>query len=182
MHHGGGRRRLMKRMERGCPEIDVLGAWIEGGLSAPERGQVKAHLAVCDDCRRTVSLSATLEPTGAAAAVDELFVQRLVVASRRRPRWPWMASAAAAALFAAGTIVLVSRPQRAPAPPAAAPPVADVQRPAAHVEPPVIPPVVPSPEVVKAPEPGPKPAPVVEDPKPLVAVPVPPPTPEPPKP
>ena len=147
----------MKRMERVCPEIDVLGAWIEGGLSAPERGQVKAHLAVCDDCRRTASLSATLEPTDAVAAVDELFVQRLAVASRRRPRWPWMASAAAAALFAAGTIVLVSRPRPLPAPPAVAPAVAEVPRPAAHVAPPVIPPVVRAPELVKAPEPSPKP-------------------------
>ncbi|HEX7899236.1 MAG TPA: zf-HC2 domain-containing protein [Planctomycetota bacterium] len=170
-------------MERVCPETDVLGAWIEGGLAAPERAEVKAHLAVCDDCRRAASLSATLEPAEAAAgAVDEIFIQRLANESRRRPRWPWMASAAAAALFAAGTVVLVTRPSPAPRPTPAAPRVADLPRPAAHVAPPAIPPVVPTPEVVKGPEPTPAPPKAVEDPKPIIAVPVPLPSPEPPAP
>src|SRR5688572_13437951 len=126
MHHGGGGRRLMKRMERVCPETDVLAAWIEGGLSGPERGQVKAHFAVCDDCRRTASLAATLDPMEAEAAetaVDDLFVQRLVTTSGRRARWAWMASAAAAVLFAAGTAILVSRPRPAPATPPVLPAV-----------------------------------------------------------
>lgn len=159
----------MSQMERVCPEIDVLAAWVEGSLPPTERLRVKAHLASCDDCRRTASLAATLEPVEALGAVDEVFVQRLAMASRRRPQWPW--AVAAGVLLALGAALLAGRSGRPPeAPPAALERPAPLPDPVAKVDPPpVVPPPLP-PKTVPAPAPV-----VVEDPgPPVVAVPVPP--------
>ncbi len=173
----------MNQMERVCPEIDVLAAWVEGSLPPTERPQVKAHLAGCDDCRRTAALAATLEPTEAVGAVDELFVQRLAAASRRRPLWPW--AVAAGALLAVGAAVLAGRPPRVPETPREV--VVEIPAPLPQtpiqVVPPPVPPVALIPKTVPAPPP-----PVVKDPgTPLVAIPTTPPPapdpkPEPPKP
>lgn len=165
----------MTDMERVCPEIDVLAAWVDGSLPMTERPRVKAHLAFCDDCRRTAALAATLEPTAAEAAVDDLFVQRLATASRRRPRWPW--AAAAAALLAVGAAWVAGRPAR----PVEAPPQArSAPLPAvavAKAEPPAVAPPPPAPPAVPpATPPAPPKAEVEEPAQPLVAVPVPVPT------
>src|SRR5262245_22646837 len=44
------------------PEADVLAAFSEQLLLAPERQEVVAHLAVCPDCREIVALSQTQAP------------------------------------------------------------------------------------------------------------------------
>jgi hypothetical protein len=162
----------MTDMERVCPETDVLGAWVEGSLPLTERPRVKAHLASCDDCRRTVALASTLEAVEAEVAVDDLFAQRLAAAARRRPRWPW--AVAAAGLLAAGAALLAGRSGRAPEPPTVVLPTPPATEAVAKVEPPVVAPAPPPPAVPRPTPPAP-PAVVEDQGQPLVAVPVPPP-------
>jgi hypothetical protein len=103
----------MNAMEKSCPEAEILARFLEGGLSAEERARVTGHLADCDDCRRTASLSATLE-AAPAGRVDEVLLQRVVSASRRRRTLP--IAAAAAVLVAGVTGLVLFRSSDSPAP------------------------------------------------------------------
>ena len=47
---------MEKRDSGVCPDPEVLAAWIDHGLSAPDGAQVEAHLVGCDDCRALVAL------------------------------------------------------------------------------------------------------------------------------
>jgi hypothetical protein len=160
----------MSRMERVCPEIDVLAAWVEGGLPASEREDVKAHLASCDDCRRSAALAATLEAVEGEAEIDETLARRLAAGAKPRPRWIWGAGAAAAALV--GALALFREKAPAPVLPDPAPPVAERPAPPTEVVERPTPPA-PPPPAPPSKTPAPPPPPVVEE-KPIIATPVPP--------
>ena len=51
----------MRDMERACPDPEVLARWLEDSLEDAARPGLTAHLAACDECRRTVALAADLE-------------------------------------------------------------------------------------------------------------------------
>jgi anti-sigma factor ChrR (cupin superfamily) len=44
-------------MTRGCPGEEFLARWIEGSLGDADHETVRAHLAACDPCRRSVELA-----------------------------------------------------------------------------------------------------------------------------
>lgn len=162
----------MNTMEKSCPSAETLAGWIEGSLTPEVRGRVASHLAGCDECRRAVAISATLEPAP-PAALNEILLARVVSASRRRNLMP-MAAAAAVVLAALG-IVLYPKSESAPAPVALA--ERPVARPAPRPEPEV--PVVKHADPVVVPPPPPlvketpaKPLPTEPE-KPVVVVPAP---------
>jgi hypothetical protein len=146
----------MSTMIGPCPRPEDLAGWLEGSLSPEERGPLTAHLASCDDCRRTVEV-ATLVDEAPARPVDEVLLARIVTASRRRPAWTWAVAAAALLAVVLGIVLSRPAPQAIPvaeeAPKAMEAPVARKDVPAVKVEEP--------PAKVEE-----KPQPVVEAPKP----------------
>jgi ferric-dicitrate binding protein FerR (iron transport regulator) len=146
----------MSTMEKFCPAAETLALYLEGGLSPEERGRVTSHLADCDDCRRAVALTSSLEAAPAPSAVNEVLLQRVVTASRRRRITPLAVAAAAAFLVVGIGFSLISTSQKDPAPKVAATPV---EAPAPVVA--VLPPPPPKP-----PAPSPDPAPEVKQPAP----------------
>src|SRR5688500_10207983 len=114
----------MSHMERICPDPEVLALWVDEELLPEDRADAAAHLAGCDECRRTVALSAALDPVP-AGAVNEVLLARVVAASRRRPVWPYAAAAGALVALGVGLWAWNSAPPSAPlvetAPPAPAP-------------------------------------------------------------
>ncbi|HZE98001.1 MAG TPA: zf-HC2 domain-containing protein [Planctomycetota bacterium] len=153
----------MSAMEKSCPEPETLARWLEAGLSAEERVRVTSHLAACDDCRRSVALASTLDAPP-AATVNEVLLQRVVTASRRR-RIPPLAVAAAAFIAVGIGLSLISLTKsEAPAPTLAV---------GLHNAPDASPaPVVaakPAPAPVEPPRPQPAPPPRIEPPPVVVA-------------
>lgn len=87
----------------GCPEPEVLAAYVDRGLSLSERARVERHLALCPQCVALVA--------GAARTVAELSAQApdegvLVEATPRAPR----RSLAGALAAAAAVIAVVAAP------------------------------------------------------------------------
>src|SRR5258706_7130909 len=82
------------------PDADVLTAFGEQSLSAPEREQVLVHLSACGDCRDVVALAAP-EFVSEAAAEGGARVPAV-----GRARWSWIAArwgtAAATLVIAVG--------------------------------------------------------------------------------
>lgn len=171
----------MRHMGEFCPGPEALAGWLEQSLSAAERARVTAHLAACDECRRAVTIASTVQPPP-QGEVDELLLQRVVSAARRRPLAAWVA-VAAAALLAAGIFFWVARPNPTPdpspapgivvTPPAPRPPLTRTETPPNPPLPvppaPETPLVVPTPEPL-APKPEVKPEPPREEPKKPVLV------------
>lgn len=90
-----------------CPNLDRLAAWIEGSLSDKERPALAAHLAQCDDCRRTVELAAIAMETKAEPLVpgaEERWLRAI-----RRPKARWWSWAAAAGVFLAISILAIAK-------------------------------------------------------------------------
>lgn len=100
---------------RAHDELDLLSAYLDGELDAPDRGRVEAHLADCAECRRTLQalrmtvadLATLPEP---APSPQDSWALRAAVRRARRPvrRWErlaWGAGAAAAVLV--GVLVVV---------------------------------------------------------------------------
>lgn len=159
----------MSTMEKFCPESETLALYLEGGLSPEERARVTSHLAACDDCRRAVALTSSLEAAPASAAVNEVLLQRVVAGSRKRRITP-LAVAAAAAFLAVGIGFSLTSSSEKPA----TPPVAKLSpAPAVAVKPPVEPTPAPAPA-----DPAPSPKPVVKAPEPPKENPTPAPPPE----
>ena len=134
----------MTDMTRGCPRLDALAGWVEGTLSPEDRAAVAAHLSDCDRCRRSVVLASGMEAP-AGGEVNEVLLERVVRAARKRPLWSW---AAAAALLVALILafVLARKEPADQAPVVKTPPT----------------PVAPEPSVVVKSAPAPQPAPQVE--------------------
>jgi hypothetical protein len=180
----------MSGMDRVCPDPSRLAAWVEKTLEPAERSALGAHLADCDECRRSVALTATLAPAPEGRVpVDPALLARVLRAGRPARFWP-LAAAAALALVAVLAGLLRPSPKDPPAPtatatatpapaPAPEPPRTVVAVPA-HVDIPPRPPAVkpaPSPDegflpARPLPEKAPKtadPAPVAEAPRPVPA-------------
>lgn len=96
-----------------CPDVR-LEEYLDGELQGAPREAVEAHLASCGDCRRELAELRRLEevlravPAGAAPDADRFVAD--VRARSGRPRWGWIAAAAAAALTAGLAAVLATRP------------------------------------------------------------------------
>ena len=155
-----GRRDAAPRAD--CPPPEALAAFAAGD----RRREILEHLAACPSCREDVIAART----------------PIALASRRAPRYGWIA-AAAAALFsvAIGAALLIGRREPEPI-------VIKIPKPAPKPRPPEPAPIEapkPLPEIPKpvpTPEerPAPKPAPPKEPERPVIARPIP--EPEPPKP
>lgn len=112
----------VKNVSGNCPNLERLAGWIEGSLPETERPALAAHLADCDDCRRSVELAvlaidSKVEPL--APGAEERWLRVI-----RRPRartWSW---AAAAAVFLAVAVLAIAKLRSDPTPPAV-PPTAD---------------------------------------------------------
>jgi HEAT repeat protein len=96
-----------------CPDVR-LEEYLDGELQGAPREAVEAHLASCEACRGELAelrrLEEVLRAVPAGAAPDaERFVAR-VRARSGRPRWAWLAAAAAVLVTAGLTVVLVARP------------------------------------------------------------------------
>ena len=154
----------MNAMEKSCPEPETLARWLEGSLTTEERAAMTSHLAVCDECRRTVALSASID-AAPAARVNEVLLQRVVQASQRRRTAPIAVAAAALVLGVLG-LNLLMKGDPAPRP---APAVAAERPPAKEVPPLPVAVARPEPETPKPlPVEQPKPDPVVVAPKEVV--------------
>jgi len=85
----------------GCPELEAIAACVDGRLAGPEKAEMEAHLASCDDCFAIFSETARSEaelgkPEAPAAVVRPRFGRR------------WIVLAAAAALVAAAIPLAVN--------------------------------------------------------------------------
>jgi anti-sigma factor RsiW len=86
---------------------DELSALLDGELTADEQAAVASHLATCDECRAELEATRTVRGRlRSAGAVDPPFgfYERL---TRKRRRWPAVASAAAAVAIAAACVAIV---------------------------------------------------------------------------
>lgn len=101
---------------KGCPESEILAAWIEGSLGPTGRAAVRGHLADCDGCRRAVALAGTLGPASAGGAGPggaTLLAERAAREARRgRFRRAGALAAAAAAAPAAVALAVGRSPER----------------------------------------------------------------------
>lgn len=97
-----GEERLLRAVEGAlarpawCPPEDSLGAWLADRLAPADREAVSAHLASCDECRRTAALTrlAKESPVAALSAAQEQAALRIVLGHAQR-----------AAVFTAGRLV-----------------------------------------------------------------------------
>jgi hypothetical protein len=100
------------------PEADVLTAFTEQALSAPEREFVMQHLALCGDCRDVVALALPIEELAASQLEGEAETPRV---ARARANWfswagsrwerlSWAHLSWAALAAGIGLAVLVARP------------------------------------------------------------------------
>lgn len=92
---------------------ELLAAYVEGSLDANERARIETHLRGCDTCREEVELASGARE--ALASLPQLDPPRgIAFAVRRRARgapsraWRIAGTAAAAAVLAAGAIVVFS--------------------------------------------------------------------------
>jgi hypothetical protein len=116
------REALGQPVAEGHPTADVLNAYAERALTAPEAQQVLQHLSTCAECREVVYL--------ASEAHEEPVAAPVATASKKIRWWVW-AVPAVAAIVAVSTALLVqphrvnyiaqTTKQEAPLPPPAAP-------------------------------------------------------------
>lgn len=94
-----------------CPDASLLAAYVDRGLSAPERASIERHLADCANCMEQLALLAAVdladEPSPAPALSWD--------PGRLLRRWGWLVPVATVVLLVA---IWVRMP--APSPPAAA--------------------------------------------------------------
>jgi Putative zinc-finger len=89
-----------------CPDADLLAAWFDHALSAPENERIEAHAAGCAYCQQLVAALARSEPVVVRAAP---------LPAPARPwhwHWRWLVPLATAAVV----VVLGTRTLRAPGP------------------------------------------------------------------
>lgn len=87
-------------MKIACEQIrERLSAWLDGELTAAESRQVAAHLEVCADCSRELSLLESLDAAlgTLAAPVPARLPERVLDRLQRRRYW-WQSLAMAASL------------------------------------------------------------------------------------
>ena len=48
-------------MPGGCPDVEMLAAYVDGNLTSEERTVVEAHLTECRDYRRIVTVAVKIE-------------------------------------------------------------------------------------------------------------------------
>ena len=101
-------------MQKSCKEIEqILVDYADGRLSAGESSKVAAHLAKCEDCRRTLeALKRSLELAGVIweDGLAETEAIRIPIPEKvRRFRWPGYAAIAASILL----VVMISGVWRA---------------------------------------------------------------------
>jgi CHAT domain-containing protein len=94
----------MTRDSSGCPDPEVLAAFVAGNLRGAELKMMADHLRGCDDCRIIVAENARAEREQA----EEPVPRTAPVAARTSPRVsPWWLAAAAAALIGIAYLALV---------------------------------------------------------------------------
>jgi hypothetical protein len=81
-----------------CPQAGDLAAFVEGGLSRPERETIERHAAACDRCRHALAAIGSMPPPTAAAAS----------ASSARPSIVWLRWAIPAASVAVVVLLYVA--------------------------------------------------------------------------
>ncbi len=89
------------------PDADLLTAYVEQVLSAPEREQIVLHLAACGDCREVLALAAP------ALVADPAAVTNVVTMPARSswfPVWRWGAVAAVAVITIGGVMIYRQQP------------------------------------------------------------------------
>ena len=112
-----------------CPDADLLAAWFDHALSAPEAGRIEAHAASCLTCQQILADLARSEPEVTRAAP---------LPAPARPwhwHWRWLAPLATAAVV----LIVAQRTLRAPGEPPYAPivvtaPASQAEAPAAVTE------------------------------------------------
>jgi len=115
----------------GCPDADMLAAFVEGGLTATERLALEAHLAGCGRCQEALSVVSEELPEQSVAESAAPESRWFTWVTQPRLRWfvPIGAAATVAVVFFAtrpliapeGGDVVLSEPvqmAQAPAPPA----------------------------------------------------------------
>jgi anti-sigma factor RsiW len=115
-----------------CEDVEAdLDAWGVGLLSGSRRREIESHLGYCGACaeastslRALVGRLAALPASVDAAALEARVLAR-AFARPARPRRPWSGFAAAASL-----LLLLSVPERTPAPLLPTPAIARAERPA----------------------------------------------------
>jgi len=100
--------------ERAHPDADLLTAFTEQRLSAPEREGMLEHLALCGDCREVIALALPAPDIVAAPVANETEAARARAGApaphRRRFAWPSLPWAALAAGVAVAAAVLLVHP------------------------------------------------------------------------
>lgn len=104
-------------MQKSCKDItEILVDYADGQLSASESSEVAAHLAKCEDCRRTLeALKRSLELAGIIweDGLAETEAIRIPIPKKvRKVRWPRYA---AAAILIVSAISITSRITNKPA-------------------------------------------------------------------
>ena len=99
---------------RAHPDADLLTAFTEQRLSAPEREGMLDHLALCGDCREVIALALPAPDIVAAPVANETEAARARAGApephRRRFAWPSLPWAALAAGVAVAAAVLLVHP------------------------------------------------------------------------
>ena len=90
----------------GCPQPEVLAAYVDRGLSLPERARVDAHLASCPQCIALVAgVARTVEELSAHGHVAALPAEATPLVTRRSVAGALAAAAAVIAVLAAPALV-----------------------------------------------------------------------------
>ena len=99
---------------RAHPDADLLTAFTEQRLSAPEREGMLDHLALCGDCREVIALALPAPDIVASPVANETEAARARAGApephRRRFAWPSLPWAALAAGVAVAAAVLLVHP------------------------------------------------------------------------
>ncbi len=80
---------------------EKLSAWLDGELSTAERGEVAAHLEVCEECRRELDQLQRLDAAlgSLEAAAPPRLAARVLERVQPRRRYWWQSLALAASLI-----------------------------------------------------------------------------------
>src|SRR5438034_10127074 len=106
-----------------CPNPEILAAMVESKLGPADRHAVLDHAAGCDDCRHTLLVLGTPQPTAATARLQPTL----------RSWIPW-AAAAVFALAVVGVLLMGKEPQRQRAMTSAAPSISAKEQPRGEPE------------------------------------------------
>lgn len=94
------------------PDAESLSAFSEQALSARERADVLAHLAVCARCRHVVALAREAADAGALTAAAQIRKTKVPNAWWRQWRLVWVPTAIVTAFAAASIAVYIERADR----------------------------------------------------------------------